>query len=175
MEFGLLGPLVVRAGGVAWPVTAGKQRVLLAALLLRANQVVGTEELAEAVWGSQPPGTARVTLQNYVKRLRRALGPEGYERIVTRPAGYLVAAGTGELDVTRFAELVAAGRDAARAGAWELAAAQLSAALGLWRGQPLADVPSPVLAGQVPGWRRCGWRRWSLVLTRICIWAGIVR
>jgi DNA-binding SARP family transcriptional activator/tetratricopeptide (TPR) repeat protein len=151
VEFGLLGPLVVRAGGVVVPVTAGKQRVLLAALLVRANQVVATEELAGAVWGGRPPGTARVTLQNYVKRLRRALGPEGYERIVTRPAGYLVAAGVGELDVTRFAELSAVGRAAARAGAWEHASAQLAAALSLWRGQPLADVPSPrLLAAEVP-------------------------
>ncbi len=151
MEFGLLGPLVVRAGGVVVPVTAGKQRVLLAVLLLHANEVVGTDVLAEAVWGGRPPGTARVTLQNYVKRLRRVLGAEGYERIVTRPAGYLVAAGAGELDVTRFAELAGAGRAAARAGAWEVAAGQLSAALGLWRGQPLADVPSQVLvAAEVP-------------------------
>jgi len=151
VEFGLLGPLVVRSGGVVVPVTAGKQRVLLAALLLHANEVVGTDVLAEAVWGGRPPGTARVTLQNYVKRLRRVLGAQGYERIVTRPAGYLVAAGAGELDVTRFAELAGAGRAAARAGLWEVAAGQLSAALGLWRGQPLADVPSQVLAAvEVP-------------------------
>jgi DNA-binding SARP family transcriptional activator/tetratricopeptide (TPR) repeat protein len=151
VEFGLLGPLVVRSGGVVVPVTAGKQRVLLAALLLHANEVVGTDVLAEAVWGGRPPGTARVTLQNYVKRLRRVLGAQGYERIVTRPAGYLVAAGAGELDVTRFAELAGAGRAAARAGLWEVAAGQLSAALGLWRGQPLADVPSQVLvAVEVP-------------------------
>ena len=34
-----------------------------------------------------------MTLQNYVKRLRQALGPAGYERIVTRPAGYLIEQG----------------------------------------------------------------------------------
>jgi DNA-binding SARP family transcriptional activator/tetratricopeptide (TPR) repeat protein len=148
VEFGLLGPLVVRAGGVAVPVTAGKQRVLLAALLLRANQVVATEELAHAVWGARPPETARVTLQNYMKRLRHVLGPEeGYERIVTRPAGYLVAAKARELDVTQFAELAGAGRTAARVGAWEQASVQLASALSLWRGQPLADVPSPQLVG----------------------------
>jgi DNA-binding SARP family transcriptional activator len=151
VEFGLLGPLVVRAAGSLVPVTAGKQRVLLAALLVRPNQVVATEELAEAVWGDRPPGTARVTLQNYVKRLRHALGPEGYERIVTRPAGYLASAGAAELDVTRFAELAGQGQTAARAGAWEQASAQLSAALSLWRGAPLADVPSPRLAAaEVP-------------------------
>jgi DNA-binding SARP family transcriptional activator len=151
VEFGLLGPLVVRAGDAPVVVSASKQRVLLAALLLRANQVVAAAELAEAVWEGSPPETARVTLQNYVKRLRHVLGPAGYQRIVTRPAGYLIEVGSGELDVARFAELRAGGLVAVRAGAWESAVAQLDAALGLWRGQPLADVPSQVLAlAEVP-------------------------
>jgi DNA-binding SARP family transcriptional activator len=151
VEFGLLGPLVVGAGGSRVPVSAGKQRVLLAALLLRANQVVSAAELAEAVWEGNPPETARVTLQNYVKRLRQALGPGGYERIVTRPAGYLIEVGPGELDVTRFGELEQAGRAAARDAAWADAVAQLGAALALWRGEPLADVPSHVLTqAEVP-------------------------
>jgi DNA-binding SARP family transcriptional activator/tetratricopeptide (TPR) repeat protein len=148
VEFGLLGPLVVRAGGSGLSVSAGKQRVLLAALLLRANEVVGPGELAEAVWEGRPPETGRVTLQNYVKRLRQALGPLGYERIVTRPAGYLVEVMPGELDVMRFAELQASAARAARGGAWEVASGRLSEALGLWRGRPLADVPSGVLAAR---------------------------
>jgi DNA-binding SARP family transcriptional activator len=151
VEFGLLGPLVVRCGGSGVSVSAGKQRVLLAALLLRANQVVSSTDLAAAIWEGHPPETARVTLQNYVKRLRQALGPTGYERIVTRPAGYLIEVGPGELDVAGFGELQAAGRAAARAGAWETASAQFGAALALWRGRPLADVPSQVLAvAEVP-------------------------
>jgi len=151
VEFGLLGPLVVRAGGSRVTVSAGKQRVLLAALLLRANEVVGAAELAQAVWEGQPPETARVTLQNYVKRLRQALGPLGYQRIVTRPAGYLIEVMPGELDVTRFTELQAAAARAARVASWDVVSAKLSEALGLWRGRPLADVPSGVLvAGAVP-------------------------
>ena len=151
MEFGLLGPLVVRVGGSRVTVSAGKQRVLLAALLLRANQVVSAADLAHAVWEGGPPATARVTLQNYVKRLRHVLGPAGPERIVTRPAGYLIEVRPGELDVARFGELSAAGLAAARAGSWERASAQLGLALGLWRGQPLVDVPSQVLAvAEVP-------------------------
>jgi DNA-binding SARP family transcriptional activator len=151
LEFGLLGPLVVEADGGRLTVSAGKQRVLLAALLLRANQVVSPTELTDAVWEGNPPETARVTLQNYIKRLRQALDPFGYERIVTRPSGYLIEVGPGELDVSRFGELQQAGHAAVRLGAWEAASAQLSAALGLWRGEPLADVPSRVLArAEVP-------------------------
>jgi DNA-binding SARP family transcriptional activator len=129
VEFGLLGPLVVRAGGSRVTVTAGKQRVLLAALLLRANQVVPAADLAGFIWEGGPPGTARVTLQNYVKRLRHALGPAGPERIVTRPAGYLMEVRPGELDVARFGELVSGGLAAARAGVWARASAQLGAGL----------------------------------------------
>lgn len=68
MEFGVLGPLQVNGGDVALP---AKQRVLLAALLLRANRVVPLEALVDALWGDAPPYTARTTLQGYVKQLRQ--------------------------------------------------------------------------------------------------------
>jgi DNA-binding SARP family transcriptional activator/tetratricopeptide (TPR) repeat protein len=151
VEFGLLGPLVVRSGHTAVQVSAGKQRALLAALLLDANQVVAISGLAEAIWQGRPPETARVTLQNYVMRLRHTLGPAGYERIISCPSGYLIEVHPGELDLAQFTELHGAGLAAARAGAWEDASAQLAAALKLWRGRPLADVPSPLLAAKVPG------------------------
>jgi DNA-binding SARP family transcriptional activator/tetratricopeptide (TPR) repeat protein len=150
VEFGILGPLLVRTEDGSAQVSAGKQRVLLASLLLDANQVVGTAALAEALWQGGPPGTARITLQNYVMRLRHALGPAGYERIVNSRSGYLIVVHPGELDVAQFIELQGAGLAAARAGAWDDASAQLAAALKLWRGQPLADVPSPLLAAEVP-------------------------
>jgi DNA-binding SARP family transcriptional activator/tetratricopeptide (TPR) repeat protein len=146
MEFGLLGPLLVRVGESRVTVSAGKQRVLIAALLLHANEEVASADLAAAVWQGGPPGSAKVTLQNYVKRLRQALEPAGRDRIVTRPAGYLIEVGPGELDVLRFTELRAAGLAAARAGAWPDATDKLTAALEVWRGKPLADVPSPALA-----------------------------
>jgi DNA-binding SARP family transcriptional activator/tetratricopeptide (TPR) repeat protein len=150
VEFGLLGPLLVRTGAGPVPISAGKQRVLLATLLLAVNQVVAIDKLAEALWQGSPPETSRVTLQNYIMRLRHTLGPTGYERIVSRSSGYLIEVRRGELDVARFAELRGAGLAAARAGAWEDASGQLAAALLLWRGQPLADVQSTLLAPEVP-------------------------
>jgi hypothetical protein len=71
MEFGLLGPLMVRAGTLAVPVPRGKQRAVLAALLLRANRVVSLDELAETLWGGNPPPSARVAVQDHVMRLRK--------------------------------------------------------------------------------------------------------
>jgi hypothetical protein len=83
------------------PITAVKQRVVLAALLLSAGRVVGVDELAEAVWGIAVPVSARATLGNYVRRLRRALG-NGRGCISTQPNGYLISVGSGELDVGLF-------------------------------------------------------------------------
>ena len=151
MEFGLLGPLLVKSGDTPVQVSAAKQRIVLATLLLRANEAVSMADLAEAVWGGDPPETARVTLQNYIKRLRRALAPGGQDRIVTLSTSYEIRIDPGELDVVRVAELAATGQAAARAHRWDHASALLSSALALWRGQPLADVFSEVLTlAEVP-------------------------
>jgi DNA-binding SARP family transcriptional activator len=151
MQFCLLGPLLVRRGDAVVPVPAAKHRVLLAALLLEAGRPVGLDELTEILWGPAPPVTARVSLQNYVMRLRRILADDGPPRIVTQPGGYLINVEPGELDITRFESALAAGRAAARAGAWEDAAAVLADGLALWRGEPLSAVPSEMLlAREVP-------------------------
>jgi DNA-binding SARP family transcriptional activator len=148
MEFCLLGPLEVRRGAVVVPVRSGRQRAVLAALLLEANRVVPLERLAEVVWGSRPPPSARVTLQNYVARLRRTLGDADMTRISTRPGGYLIRVDRGQLDFSRFGVLLDSARTAARHNSWSRAAAEAAAALALWRGEPLADVESVTLAVQ---------------------------
>jgi DNA-binding SARP family transcriptional activator/tetratricopeptide (TPR) repeat protein len=145
MEFGLLGPLTVRRGGIAVVVPPGKQRVVLAALLLGANRLVPLDELAEALWGPRPPASARVTMQNYVMRLRRSLG-EDQGGIATQPGGYQIRVDPGKLDVSRFETLLGSARAAAHGGLWDAAAGQAGAALALWRGEPLTDVDSELLA-----------------------------
>ncbi len=142
-EFFLLGPLVVRRSGVTLPV-AGKQRAVLAALLLSADQTMSFDELAEVLWGSAPPPSARVAVQNHVMRLRKALGDGA--RIRTRSHGYEIRVDDSELDVSRFEAHLAAARTAARDGLWDAAAGQARAGLALWRGEPLADVESGLLA-----------------------------
>jgi DNA-binding SARP family transcriptional activator len=150
MEFCLLGPLEVRSGGVAVPVPGPKQRAVLAALLLAANRVVTLDELAEVLWGDRPPPSARVTVQNYVKRLRRGLAGAGAgaAEISTRPGGYLLRIDAADLDVTRFRALLAAAWAATRDESWDEAAARAGAALSLWRGEPLADVDSAALSAR---------------------------
>jgi DNA-binding SARP family transcriptional activator len=148
MEFCLLGPLLVRRGDTVVPVQAGNQRAVLAALLLSANRVVPVEDLVDTLWGPVPPPSARVSVQNYVARLRKALGQEGHSRIGTRPRGYVISVAEGELDLSRFEVLLGAARQAARNGSWDAAAAQAGSALALWRGEPLADVESELLAAR---------------------------
>jgi DNA-binding SARP family transcriptional activator len=73
MEFRVLGPLEVWCDGRRVPVSAAKQRTLLAILLLRAGRVVAPEELIDQRWGERPPTSARKTLHNYVRRIRTTL------------------------------------------------------------------------------------------------------
>jgi DNA-binding SARP family transcriptional activator/tetratricopeptide (TPR) repeat protein len=145
MEFGLLGPLVVRCGAEVLSVRPGNQRALLAALLLDANQTVALDKIAETLWGAEPPPSALATIRNYVKRLRQALGEAGHARVSTEPAGYMISVGADELDISRFEALLGSAREAVGEGYWNRAAAQARAALALWRGEPLADVDSDVL------------------------------
>jgi DNA-binding SARP family transcriptional activator len=127
------------------PVPAGKLRVLLAALLVHANDALSYDALGEALWDGEPPPGARATIRNYVKRLRQVLGPVVGARIVTRDPGYLIELANDELDLLRFTLLCKEGGAAVHTGAWPRASARLGAALALWRGAPLVDVPSEVL------------------------------
>jgi DNA-binding SARP family transcriptional activator/Flp pilus assembly protein TadD len=146
LEFCLLGPVAVRCDGVSVPVPRGRQRAVLAVLLLNAGRVVSVGEITETLWGHAPLPSAPATIRNYVKRLRHVLGDADQDRIVTRSPGYMIRVDPGELDVTRFERLLEDARDAARGGSWEAAADQARAALGLWHGEPLADVASDALA-----------------------------
>ena len=100
------------------PIPRGKQRTLLAALLAHAGEVIPADELAELLWEGGPPLSARVTLQNYVKRLRQALGPAGQARLRTHRPGLGItaasAAGPARMDLRQ-----------ARAALTELARAHL--------------------------------------------------
>ncbi len=141
IHFRVLGPLEVKANGEPIPLGGARQRAVLTALLLDANAVVSAEKLIEDVWGSEAPPSARHTLEVYVSRLRRLLdaATDG-ARIETRPPGYSLRIPKAALDLERFQELIAAGRQAREEGDRVRAADTLRAALALWRGAALADV-----------------------------------
>ena len=138
MEFRILGPLEVRGSdGAAIDLGGRQQRLLVAVLLLHANEVVSVDSLIEALWPDQPPASAVKSVQAQISRVRRALG-EG-ERLQTRGNGYLLVVEPGELDSDRFRALLQEGREGLAGGDPTGAETTIREALELWRGQPLAD------------------------------------
>ena len=102
MEFRILGPLEVVEDGRRLDLGGPKQRALLAALLLRANEVVSQDALIDDLWGESPPATAAKTLQAYVSRLRKALadaeGEPATARLETHGHGYVLRIAPESLD-----------------------------------------------------------------------------
>ncbi|MEU7927266.1 BTAD domain-containing putative transcriptional regulator [Micromonospora sp. NPDC049801] len=141
MRFGILGSLRVGGGST---VTAGRDRVVLAMLLLRAGRLVPVDELVDAVWEENPPATARAQLQTCVSRLRRRLTELGFTpgTIVTDPAGYGVRIEPADLDANLFTRGVEVARAAGAAGRLVDARTHYRAALALWRGPALAGIAS---------------------------------
>lgn len=131
VEYRVLGPLEVLLDGEPVAVPAGRGRVLLATLLLRANEFVPVDELVERVWDGEPPAPDRAhkTLQTVVMRLRQSLGAANCVRTSSR--GYTAEVEPGQLDLARFRALTARGEH--------------RAALELWRGPVLGNVASDSL------------------------------
>jgi DNA-binding SARP family transcriptional activator len=135
MEFRILGPLEVADGDSLVVLAGAKQRALLAALLLHANEVVSADRLVEELWGEQSPDSGRAALQVRISQLRRALGRAGGV-LITRPPGYVLKLEPQQLDLHRFERLV----EEADVAETAVAAGRLREALALWRGPPLADL-----------------------------------
>jgi predicted ATPase/DNA-binding SARP family transcriptional activator len=133
VEFRLLGPFEVESGGRDLTPARRKQRLLLAALVLKANHIAATDDLIEALWGSSPPATARKALHGHVAALRKQLGPASIE---TKPPGYLLHVEVGSVDTRRFEALLEAAKGEASA---RTRGELLRSALALFRGEPLAE------------------------------------
>jgi DNA-binding SARP family transcriptional activator/ABC-type branched-subunit amino acid transport system substrate-binding protein/streptogramin lyase len=140
MDYRILGPMEVAGRDREVVLGGGRQRSLLAVLLLHPNAVVSSERLIDELWGDSPPPTAAKTVQVYVSQLRKALRDGDAEGpLLTRGHGYVLRVAPGELDLERFERAVADGRRALERGAPERAAERLREGLALWRGAPLAD------------------------------------
>ena len=133
MEFRLLGPLQVLDGNTPVEIAGAKRKAVLALLVLRANEVVGSDRLIDEVWGEQAPRNAAAALHNHVSRLRKALGPDVLAR---REWGYVLRTAPDTIDLRRF-ELLLAQAEPLPAGE---RAGKLAEALALWRGPTLADL-----------------------------------
>ena len=140
MEYRILGPLKVVDEGELVPLGRLKERLVLAILLLNANQFVSRERLIDDLWGEAPPPTAKKAVNVYVSQLRKVLARNGHDPITTADGGYRLVVDDDELDVSRLRQLLDRARERASAGELEAAAELLREALGLWRGPTLAGL-----------------------------------
>jgi DNA-binding SARP family transcriptional activator len=133
MRFQILGPLqVVGDDGRELALGGRMPRAVLVLLLLRANEVVSSDQLVEELWAGEPPASGAKGLHVHVSRLRRALAagqsaPDG-ERLLTTPGGYVLRVGPEELDGQRCERLIGEGRSLLKAGRPDQALAALSSA-----------------------------------------------
>ncbi|MET9360171.1 BTAD domain-containing putative transcriptional regulator [Streptomyces sp. NPDC006632] len=124
--------------GTAIPLGGPRVRALLTALALHPGRPVSVPDLIDDVWADDPPQDAPAALQALVGRLRRAIGRQAVESV---PAGYRLAAQRRAVDLYEFDERAAEGAAQLAAGDPEAAAHTLRAAVALWRGPALADLP----------------------------------
>lgn len=110
------------------------QRRVLARLALSRPDAVELDELIEAVWGEEPPATARTSLHNQVSRIRRL---HGSDTIATRSHGYLLDVVTdAEEAVAALARVELGLLEGDAPGAHRLATATLE----VFRGVPFVDL-----------------------------------
>ncbi|MBB5867485.1 DNA-binding SARP family transcriptional activator/Flp pilus assembly protein TadD [Allocatelliglobosispora scoriae] len=139
MKWRLLGPVEAVVRGEQVPLGRPQQRAVLACLLLNANVVVSTEQLAEALWGGALPSSARTQVQVCVSRLRQLTrAADVPDMIFSDSGGYRLELADDALDAAVFSALTADARRHADAGEHKRAAALLRQALALWRGPALA-------------------------------------
>ncbi|MFI6004234.1 BTAD domain-containing putative transcriptional regulator [Streptomyces sp. NPDC051366] len=146
MYFALLGRFEITRGNASAELNARRPRLLLAALVCRAREIVSIEDIIEVVWGEAPPATVRSQVQICVSAARRTLADVGMgDALKTHPFGYSLMLEPGQRDIDDFAHLVSEARATCDAGHFEGAVRSYRAALGLWRGSALSGLDSDVL------------------------------
>lgn len=141
LRISVLGPLRLQVDGVEVEVPGPKRRAVLAMLAMAAPDPVTVDQLVDAVWPEELPGSARAALHSHVSRLRRHLGPVA-SRLRSSSAGYRLELGPDELDVTRVSRFLDDARAFRAVGDPEGERRTLACALEQWRGVPLGELLS---------------------------------
>ncbi|MEU1508275.1 BTAD domain-containing putative transcriptional regulator [Kitasatospora sp. NPDC005748] len=137
VHYGILGTTTAHHDdGTPVPLGGARLRALLAALVLRQGRPVPADLLVDEVWDTEPPQDSSAALQTLVGRLRRTVGRD---QVGSGPAGYWLT--EPRTDLGDFQRLAGEGRRALEEADHALAAERLRAALALWRGPALADLP----------------------------------
>ena len=138
MELRILGPFqAFDDSGREVGLPTGRERALLAALVLRRGEVVSIDALVDALWADAAPSTAVKAVQGYVSHLRRVLGSDG--ALVTQAPGYVLRVPAETVDAHRFETFAAEAWRTLHDDDPESALVTFERALALWRGPALAD------------------------------------
>ncbi|MGH2634569.1 MAG: BTAD domain-containing putative transcriptional regulator [Actinomycetota bacterium] len=143
LVFRVLGPLEVERNGSPIPFRGSKLKGLLAVLLFGAEQVFSSPTLIDALWGDEPPATARTALQMHVSRLRKLIDGDPTVILESRDRGYVLHVGPDRLDLDEFRRLAQQGRAEMAHAEYRAAWDTLDRALKLWKGTPLSNVDIP--------------------------------
>jgi DNA-binding SARP family transcriptional activator len=138
-DFRLLGDLAVIVDGEPRPLTAARQRGVLAMLLLSANRTVAARALIDGIWGDALPQHPDTALQIVISRLRASLGAAS-GRLLSTPGGYRIEVEADELDLSLAQAALARGDELRRDHDPERAVAVADAALARWTAEPLHDL-----------------------------------
>ncbi len=142
IEFRVLGPLeAVGPSGTA-ALVGGKQRLLLAILVLHAGELVARSAIIDALWPEDPPASAAQSVESYVSRIRAALRAAGATQpiLASAPGGYRLLRDGNRFDRDAFTELASRARAAFEDGDAREASELAGEALALWHGPALAGI-----------------------------------
>ncbi|GAA1674764.1 hypothetical protein GCM10009830_21550 [Glycomyces endophyticus] len=140
MDFGILGPLQLTWEGRPVALTGRTLPRLFAVLLLEPGTVIPLHRLVDAVWGEDPPATAKRQIQNTVATARGLLLRAGTSELETVGDGYRLRVRPEKLDALRFQRAARIAREQVAASEPEAGLESLREALDLWRGPALAGL-----------------------------------
>jgi DNA-binding SARP family transcriptional activator/WD40 repeat protein len=134
VRIGVLGPLQIDDTSAR---LGTRDRTVLAALAVRPGEVLSPDQLADAVWGDQPPPSWSKNLQGCISRLRKLLGSDVIE---TSGQGYRLCVPSDSVDAAELTRAAGRARELLTLHECERARYVATQALDLWRGRPLAEL-----------------------------------
>ncbi|MBB5069024.1 DNA-binding SARP family transcriptional activator [Saccharopolyspora gloriosae] len=150
LSFTVLGPLRAWRGTTPLDLGPVRQQAFLAGLLLRPDVTVSRQQLLDAVWGEEPPGTGLKVVPGYVYRVRKSLGVDAV--ISGDRGGYRFHGDRVRVDSVLLEDLAGQARAAHRTGDLAAAVQLCGDALALFAGEPLTGLPGPFVVSQRRRW-----------------------
>ena len=150
MDVLLLGPVQLDGHGEAVGIVRRQERLLLAALAVRAPHYVSLPRLVELIWAGHEPARPVAAVQSMVAHLRRLMRRAVPDRevIASCGQGYAWRGHLDEIDLHRALRSVDA---AGAAGAGLERLRLLGEALSEWRGPAVIDVGDEMVRRRVLG------------------------